>query len=96
MLNRFKRLMSEVARGDFQRNNFFEWEVGILLDMEECRVERRRRTEILRQYQRAVERQMHTGPGPPMKLSRFLSERAERRFKAGLEPKGAANAAPSG
>jgi len=42
-------------------------------------LERRRRMEILRQYQRAVERQMATGPGPPMKLSEFLAIRARRR-----------------
>jgi hypothetical protein len=34
--------------------------------------------EILRQYQRAVEKQMEMGPGPPMKLSEFLIRRAQR------------------
>jgi hypothetical protein len=79
MLNRFKRLMSEVVRGVLTRNAFQPWELDILQDMETCQVERRRRLEILRQYQKAVERQMATGPGPPMKLSEFLVLRAERR-----------------
>jgi hypothetical protein len=61
------------------RNSFQPWEVEILMDLENCHLERRRRLEILRQYQRAVEKQMATGPGPPMKLSEFLAMRARRR-----------------
>ena len=77
-LNRFKRLMGEVMRGQIGRNSFLAWEVDILLDFDACELEPRRRTEILRQYQRAVERQFECGPGPPMKLSQFLVERARR------------------
>ena len=79
MLNRFNRLIGEVMRGAIARNSFQPWEVEILVDLENCQLERRRRLEILRQYQRAVERQMSTGPGPPMKLSEFLAMRARRR-----------------
>ena len=78
MLNRFNRLLTEVMRGECERNAFLPWELDILLDMESCQLERRRRLEILRQYRRAVERQMETGPGPPMKLSEFLRLRALR------------------
>jgi hypothetical protein len=84
MLNRFNRLMAEVMRGAIVRNNFHAWEVEILLDLETCLLDRRRRTDILRQYRRAVERQMQVGPGPPMKLSEFLKIRARRREAAGL------------
>jgi hypothetical protein len=79
MLNRFNRLIGEVMRGVIARNSFQPWEVEILMDLENCQLERRRRMEILRQYQRAVERQMTTGPGPPMKLSEFLVLRERRR-----------------
>jgi hypothetical protein len=79
MLNRFNRLIGEVMRGALARNSFQPWEVDILVDLENCRIERGRRLEILRQYQKAVERQMETGPGPPMKLSTFLAMRARRR-----------------
>ena len=78
-LNRFNRLIGELMRGAIARNSFQPWEVEILLDIGSCPLERRRRLEILRQYQRAVERQMTPGPGPPMKLSQFLEERARRR-----------------
>jgi hypothetical protein len=77
MLNRFQRLLTEVIRGDLKRNSFQPWELEILMDMETCDLGRRR-LEILRQYRRAVERQMQTGPGPPMKLSEFLRQREER------------------
>jgi hypothetical protein len=79
MLNRFKRLLGEVIRGAVARNTFQPWEVEILLDLQNCTFERGHKLEILSQYQRAVERQMTYGPGPPMKLSEFLVMRARRR-----------------
>jgi hypothetical protein len=81
MLNRFRRLMADVQRGAFSRTDFQPWEVEILLDATSCQLEPRRRPEVLRQYQRAVEKQMETGPGPPMKLSEFLTIRSQRRAK---------------
>jgi hypothetical protein len=78
MLHRFTRLINEVMSGECERNSFLPWELAILLDMEDCQLERRRRLEILRQYRRAVEHQMEFGPGPPMKLSQFLEIRAQR------------------
>jgi len=81
MLNRFNRLMNEILRGAIVRTTFQPWEVELLLDMECCQLDPRRRQEILRQYQRAVERQLETGPGPPMKLSEFLQVRTMRRSK---------------
>jgi hypothetical protein len=78
MLNRFNRLMSELARGVITRNTFQAWEVDLLLDIQGCALESRRRSETMRQYQRAVERQMEAGPGPPIRLSQFLAIRAHR------------------
>jgi hypothetical protein len=78
MLNRFRRLLSELQRGSFFRNDFQPWEVDILLDLANCPLDGRRRSETLRRYQRAVEKQMETGPGPPMKFSDFLAARARR------------------
>ena len=76
MLNRFNRLMGELMRGAIARNVFQPWEIDLLLDFEGCPLDRRRWREILRQYQKAVERQLDIGPGPPMKLSAFLAMRA--------------------
>ena len=75
-LNRFNRLMGELMHGAITRNVFQPWEIDLLLDIESCPLDRRRRLEILRQYQKAVERQLDIGPGPPMKLSVFLARRA--------------------
>ena len=76
MLNRFNRLVGELMRGAIARNVFQPWEIDLLLDIESCPLDRRRRLEVLRQYQKAVERQLDIGPGPPMKLSVFLAMRA--------------------
>jgi hypothetical protein len=72
MLHRFHRLMRGLARGVVARDGFEPWEVEILLDIKRCKLEPRLRSEIMRQYQRAVEHQLEAGPGPPMKLSHFL------------------------
>jgi len=79
MLNRFRRLIGELTRGTIGRNSFEPWEVEILMDVEQCQLDPRRRLDTLRQYQKAVEKQMETGPGPPMKLSEFLQARRTRR-----------------
>ncbi len=78
-LNRFRRLIAEVTRGHTGRNSFAPWEIEILMDFDTCELPSRRRLEIIRQYQRAVERQLQSGPGPPMKLSHFLVLREQRR-----------------
>ena len=78
-LNRFRRLIGELLHGEINRNSFAAWEIELLLDFDTCQLPSRRRLEILRQYQKAVERQMEIGPGPPMKLSDFLILREQRR-----------------
>jgi hypothetical protein len=79
MLDRFRRLVSGLQAGAITRNDFQPWEVEILLDIESFQLDAKRRTEILQQYQQAVERQMETSPGTPMKLSEFLILRGFRR-----------------
>jgi hypothetical protein len=78
MLNRFRRLIGELTRGQVNRNTFNAWEIDLLLDVGACEIEPRRRAEIFRQYQRAVEKQLEAGPGPPMKLSHFLVIRSRK------------------
>jgi hypothetical protein len=78
MFNRFQRLIAEVIRGETRRTVFQSWEVDLLIDIEACRLNSKRRVGTLRQYLRAVERQLDQGPGPPMKLSEFLKRRAQR------------------
>ncbi len=79
MLNRFRRLIAELIRGALRRNSFEPWEIDILLDFETCDIDPRRRLKTLRAYQKAVEHQLETGPGPPMKLSEYLQLKMTRR-----------------
>ncbi|HUA59695.1 MAG TPA: hypothetical protein VML19_13130 [Verrucomicrobiae bacterium] len=79
MRHRFERLMSDLKRGMRGRNSFQAWEVDLILDLESCQLEKKRRKQLLRQYERAVQRQMDSGPGPPMKLSEYLQRRTTRR-----------------
>jgi hypothetical protein len=78
MLNRFRRLVGDLLRGRLTRESFAPWEVDILVDLDDCQLESRRRGDIVRQYQRAVEKQMESSDGPPMKLSQFLIERSRK------------------
>jgi hypothetical protein len=78
-LNRFRRLIHEVARGDVRRTVFQPWEIDILVDLQNCQTDPKRRGDLLRQYEGAVTRQMESGQGPPMKFSEFLQSRRTRR-----------------
>jgi hypothetical protein len=79
MLSRFRRLIAELLRGRVNRTLFAKWEIDLLLDIEQCPIEPKRRIGILRRYERAVARQLESGPGPPMKLSEYLQRRRTRR-----------------
>jgi hypothetical protein len=79
MLNRFRRLLGELRRGELTRNSFQPWEVEILLDIQSQNLEGVEGAEILRHYEKAVEKQMEMGPGPPMTLSQFFQMRTTRR-----------------
>lgn len=79
MFNRFRRLLAELQSGVIRRNHFQPWEVDILVDLENCHLDRRRWVDTLRQYEKAVERQIEGGSGPPMKLSEYLALRAPKR-----------------
>jgi hypothetical protein len=79
MRSRFVRLMNDLRRGLRGRNTFNAWEVDLLIDFEHCELEKKRRKQLLKQYERAVQRQMDLGPGPPMKLSEYLQSRTTRR-----------------
>jgi hypothetical protein len=77
-LQRFHRLVTEILQGGTRRTVFQPWEVEILLDLQTCAIGTRQRRVQLRQYMRAVRRQMENGPGPPMKFSEFLQSKRTR------------------
>jgi hypothetical protein len=72
VLNRFNRLIQELLRGSMNRNTFRPFEIDILLDIEACNLKDAGKKDILRRYQRAVQRAMEKGAPKPMKLSEYL------------------------
>jgi hypothetical protein len=73
VLNRFNRLIQELLRGSMNRNTFRPFEIDILLDIEGCNLKDAGKKDILRRYQRAVQRTMEKGASSPMKLSEYLA-----------------------
>ena len=88
VLAQFNRLMTELIRGNLHRNTFRPWEIAVLLDIESCSVRENNRKEVLRRYQKAVQRHMEKGARLPLKLSEYLE--AVRAKRAKLETKGQA------
>ena len=88
ILAQFNRLIQELLRGDMHRNTFRPWEVELLLDIESCNLRDTSRREMLRRYQRAVQRHMEKGARLPLKLSEYLdSVKAKRAAQtAGAPP----------
>jgi len=72
LLPQFNHLIRELIRGKILRNTFRAWEIELLLDIESCRLRESARDNILRRYQKAVQRQMEKGETRLMKLSEFL------------------------
>ena len=83
MLNRFNRLIQELLRGSMNRNTFRPFEIDILLDIEACNLKETGKKEILRRYQKAVQRAMDKGAAKPMKLSEYLAGLKRNTREAG-------------
>ena len=79
VLARFNKLVQELLRGSITRNTFRPWEVEILLDIEACNLRDGGRKELMRRYQKAVQRSMEKGSPMPLKLSEYLELQKSRR-----------------
>ena len=87
VLNQFNRLMYELQRGSLKRNTFRPWEIELLLDIENCDLRDSARREVLKRYQKAVQRTMEKGAPSPMRLSEYLElQRAKRSNAGGSDP----------
>lgn len=79
-LAQFNRLLTELLRGNMNRNTFQPWEIEILLDIEACQLRESNKREVLRRYQKAVQRDMESrGAAAPMKLSQYLDNLKNRK-----------------
>jgi hypothetical protein len=85
LLFQFNRLIQELLRGTMNRNCFRPWEIDLLLDIEACDLRESNRREILRRYQRAVQREFDRGATSLLKLSAYLS-RSRRRQQGTVVP----------
>jgi hypothetical protein len=90
VLAQFNRLIQELLRGNMRRNTFRPWEVELLLDIEACNLRESAKREVLKRYQKAVQRQMEKGARLPLKLSEYLEN-----VKAKKAAQTDAQAAPS-
>ena len=79
VLAQFNRLMQELLRGTMNRNTFRPWEIDVLLDIESCELKESGKREILRRYQKAVQRHMERGARLPLKLSEYLDAQKAKR-----------------
>jgi hypothetical protein len=79
ILAQFNRLIQELLRGNMQRNTFRPWEIEILLDIENCNLRDGNRRDILKRYQKAVQRHMDKGARLPLKLSEYLDSVKAKR-----------------
>ncbi len=78
-LTQFNKLISELLRGTMVRNCFRPWEIELLLDIEGCSLKDGNKKEILRRYQKFVQRKMEKGAPAPWKLSQYLEDLKARR-----------------
>ena len=83
LLSQFNRLIQELLRGSMNRNCFRPWEINLLLDIESCNLRDSNRREILRRYQKAVQREFDRGSTSLLKLSDYLNRSARRRVSNG-------------
>ncbi len=81
ILAQFNRLMTEMIKGNLHRNTFRPWEIELLLDIEACTIRENNRKDVLRRYQRAVQRHMEKGASLPLKLSEYLEAVRAKRAK---------------
>lgn len=87
VLARFNRLVRDLERGTLTRNCFRPWEIDLLLDMDTCELQPSRKWQILRQYQKAVQRQLEKGASRPLKLSEYLQHKLARRTHPSAMPR---------
>jgi hypothetical protein len=82
VLHQFNRLMQDLLHGTLKRNTFRPWEIELLLDIQECNLREKNRREVLRRYQRAVQREVEKGSQSLLKLSEYLDRQRNRRIPA--------------
>ena len=86
ILSRFNRLIQDLFRENVERNSFQSWEIELLLDMQTCEIRESNKREVLRQYQKAVQKQLEKRAGAPIKMSEYLVQRRGKKAARPLQP----------
>lgn len=90
-LAQFNVLMEELLRGGLARSTYRPWEIGILLDLEECRLRGGAKMRALREYQGAVQAELEAGAAEPSRFADFLER---RKGTAARKPAASEDAGP--
>jgi hypothetical protein len=75
----FNRLLNELIKGSITRNTFQPWEITVMLDIQSSDIGDASEKEILKRYQKAVQRAYEKGAKMPMLLSEYLESLRARR-----------------
>jgi hypothetical protein len=78
----FNRLINELIKGTIARNTFQAWEIELMLDIQACDFGDTPQKEMLKRYQKAVQRAYDKGAKMPMRLSEYISSLRSRRNAA--------------
>ena len=78
----FNRLLNELIKGSINRNTFQPWEIELMLDIQACDFGDTPQKEMLKRYQKAVQRSYDKGVKMPMKLSDYIQGLRSRRAAA--------------
>jgi hypothetical protein len=71
----FERFMREVTTGSLRRNAFQNWEIELLIDIQQVRVERGRSEQLMRRYRQAARKFIERSHGQLLTMSDYLSGR---------------------
>lgn len=78
----FNRLLNELIKGVINRNTFQPWEIVLMLDIQAFDFGDSQQKEMLKRYQKAVQRCYEKGAKMPMKLSEYINSLKSRRLSA--------------
>jgi hypothetical protein len=81
----FNRLLNELIKGAINRNTFQSWEIELMLDIQACDFGDTPQKEMLKRYQKAVQRAYDKGAKMPIKLSEYISSLRSRRIPSDSE-----------
>ncbi len=75
-LTSFSQLVQEIIVGVVRRNTFTPLELELLLDLQNCRIRKSARADVLRRYLKALQQQFALDGSNPLRLSYFLEHYA--------------------